>query len=277
MTVAALAHRSVSQYQTFVRCGESYRLTKIAKAPQNQAAWFIQGTAFHEAIEKFEKSNRSADPDTLVEWFEEAWEREYAKALEAEPDISRWLTGGITKPENDVVKRREKGRDQTEAYFWYAQEAEWKIWEPVEGVKAIELPFELMLGDVKVIGYIDQVVEYPDGHLRVRDLKTGTKLPDTAFQLAIYDHALDAQFGVKPGFGDYYMAKNNKETDPWNLQDYTLEKVTRWMTNFDRAVQLGHFLPNPGDACRTCTVRRFCDFNGIDASQYPVNGEHPND
>ena len=269
MGTGTLTHRSVSQYQTFVRCGESYRLQKVAKAPQNQAAWFIQGTAFHEAVEFWEKSNRRYGPDKLVEWYNEAWDREYAKALEAEPDISRWLTGGVTKPVNDVAKRLEKGREQVEAYFWYAQESEWRIWEPVEGVKAIELPFELMLGGVKVIGYIDQVVEYPDGHIRVRDLKTGTKLPDTAFQLAIYDHALDAQFGVKPGFGDYYMAKNNKETDPWNLQDYTLEKVTRWIVQMDKAVKLGHFLPNPGDACRTCTVRRYCDFNGIDANEYP--------
>jgi hypothetical protein len=70
-----IAHRSVSQYSSFVRCGEAYRLEKIAKAPQNQAAWFIQGTAFHEAVEKWEKANRAHGPDQLAEWFEEAWER----------------------------------------------------------------------------------------------------------------------------------------------------------------------------------------------------------
>lgn len=267
-----MSHRSVSQYQGFLHCGESYRLQKVAKAPQTPAAWFIQGTAFHEAIEKFEKSNRAADPDTVRQWYEEAWDREAAKAMIAEPDQSKWLTGGVTKPATDFEKRFIKGGDQVEAYYWYALESEWKIWEPVEGVKAIELPFELDLGGVKVIGYIDQVVEYPDGHLRVRDLKTGTKLPATAFQLAMYDHGIDAMFGVKPGFGDYYMAKNNKETDPWNLQDYTLDKVTRWMVQMDKAVKLGHFLPNPGDACRTCTVRPYCDFNGINRSQFPVEG-----
>jgi hypothetical protein len=263
------AHRSVSQYVTFVRCGEAYRLEKVAKAPQNQAAWFIQGVAFHEAVEKWEKSNRAYGPDQLAEWFEEAWEREYAKALEIEPDVSRWLTGGVTKPETDIKNRRKRGREQAEAYFEYAIEAPERIWEPAPGVPAIELPFTLQLGDVTVKGVIDQVVEYPDGHLRVRDLKTGSKLPDTAFQLAIYDHALNDMFGVKPGFGDFFMAKNNKPTDPWNLQDYTLEKVTRWFRDMDRAVKLGIFLPNPGDACRTCTVRRFCDFNGQDARQYP--------
>jgi hypothetical protein len=76
-------------------------------------------------------------------------------------------------------------------------------------------------------------------------------------------------FGEKPGFGDYFMAKNNAPTDAWNLQDYSLEKVTRWFRNMDKAVRLGLFLPNPGDACRTCTVRRYCDFNGVDARQYP--------
>ncbi|MFF0481088.1 RecB family exonuclease [Streptomyces sp. NPDC004435] len=265
----APAHRSVSQYQGFVRCGEAYRLEKIAKAPQNQAGWFIQGTAYHEAVERWEKSYRAYGPEVMADWFEEAWEREYAKAVAIEPDISRWLTGGMTKPETDLKRRRERGRDQVEAYFEYAIEAPERIWEPIEGQPAIELSFSLDLDGIEVKGFIDQVVEYPDGHLRVRDLKTGTKLPDTAFQLAIYDHAVNAMFGEKPGFGDYFMAKNNAPTDPWNLQDYSLEKVTRWFRNMDKAVRLGLFLPNPGDACRTCTVRRFCDFNGIDARQYP--------
>jgi putative RecB family exonuclease len=262
-------HRSVSQYSSFVRCGEAYRLEKIAKAPQNQAAWFLQGTAYHEAVEKWEKSHRAYGPDQMAEWFEEAWDRGITAALAAEPDTSRWLTGGVTKPETDIKRRRERGRAQVEAYFEYAIEAPERIWEPVDGMPAIELPFSLILDGIEVKGFIDQVVEYPDGHLRVRDLKTGTKLPDTAFQLAVYDHALEAMFDVKPGFGDYFMAKNNAPTDPWNLQDYSLEKVTRWFRNMDKAVKLGLFLPNPGDACRTCTVRRFCDFNGIDARQYP--------
>jgi RecB family exonuclease len=266
---APLAHRSVSQYSSFVRCGEAYRLEKIAKAPQNQAAWFVQGTAFHEAVEKWERSFRAYGPDQMAEWYEEAWDREMAAALAVEPDTSRWLTGGVTKPETDIKRRRERGRDQVEAYFEYAIEAPERVWQPVDGQPAVELPFTLTLGGVTVKGFIDQVVEYPDGHLRVRDLKTGTKLPDTAFQLAVYDHALEAMFDVKPGFGDYFMAKNNAPTDPWNLQDYDREKVGRWFRDMDKAVRLGLFLPNPGDACRTCTVRRYCDFNGIDASQYP--------
>jgi RecB family exonuclease len=264
-----VTHRSVSQYGTFVRCGEAYRLEKVARAPQNQAAWFIQGTAYHEAVEKWEKSNRAYGPDVMAEWFEEAWDREYAAALAVEPDTARWLTGGVTKPAKDIERRRERGRDQVEAYFEYAIEAPERIWEPVEGMPAIELPFTVNFGEVVVKGYIDQVVIYPDGHLRVRDLKTGTKLPDTAFQLAVYDHAIEDMFGEKAGFGDYFMAKNNAPTEPWNLQDYDREKVTRWFRNMDRAVKLGIFLPSPGDACRTCTVRRYCDFNGVDRRQYP--------
>ncbi|MDT0472809.1 PD-(D/E)XK nuclease family protein [Streptomyces sp. DSM 41014] len=264
-----VVHRSVSQYTGFVRCGEAYRLEKIVKAPQNQAGWFIQGTAYHEAIEKWEKSFRSVGPDVMAEWYEEAWDREMSRALAIEPDTSRWLTGGVTKPAKDIERRRERGRGQVEAYFEYAIDAPERVWEPVDGMPAVELPFTISFGEVVVKGYIDQVMEYPDGHLRVRDLKTGTKLPDTAFQLAVYDHALHDMFDVKPGFGDYFMAKNNAPTDAWNLQDYDREKVTRWFRGMDRAVRLGIFLPNPGDACRTCTVRRFCDFNGVDARQYP--------
>lgn len=193
------------------------------------------------------------------------------QAKEVESDVSKWLTGGRVKPEHDVIRRLERGEQQVKDYLAWArsQADEWRIWQFLPDEAACELPFSLHFGDVEVIGAIDQVVEFADGTMRPRDLKTGTKLPDTAFQLAVYDFALEELFGIKCGWGDFYMAKNTAATDPYDLSYYTRDRLTRWFEDMDRAVRAGIFLPNPGDGCRTCTVRRFCDAGGADSHEYP--------
>lgn len=263
-------HRSVSQYTTFVRCGEQYRLTKIEQAPQTPAAWFFQGIAFHVAIEAWEKSLRELPDEMVTQLYVSEYRKQETRAKGVEPDVSKWLTGGRVKPENDVVRRLERGEAQVKDYMAWARSKadEWRIWQFLPGEAACELPFSLHFGDVEVIGSIDQVVEFRDGTLRPRDLKTGTKLPDTAFQLAVYDFALEELFGFKCQWGDFYMAKNTDATDPRDLSYYTRERLTRWFENMDRAVRLGIFLPNPGDVCRTCGVRRYCDAGGGDSDEY---------
>src|SRR5699024_11228456 len=51
-------HRSVSQLTTYTACSEQFRLQRVAKAPQQPAAWFIHGSGFHHAIEEYELSGR---------------------------------------------------------------------------------------------------------------------------------------------------------------------------------------------------------------------------
>jgi hypothetical protein len=252
-----------------VRCGESYRLERVARAPQTPAAWTLQGTAVHAAVEFYERSLRTATLADVVAHFYSAWDTGLMWMQKAEPDMSRWLTGTPkTKGDADAARRRQRGAEQVAAYIGYAQASPFDIWQTPDGAPAVELEFRVVLGGVEVLGYIDQVLEAPDGSLWVRDVKTGTKLPESPLQLGVYAEALEQKYGVRPAQGDFFMCKNNAPTRPHDLSGFTSARLGRWFARVDRAIKAGVFIPNPGESCRTCSVSRWCDAVGSDRDTY---------
>lgn len=269
---ADVDYRSVSQWQTFVRCGEAYRLQKVARAPQRPAAWFAQGTAFHSVVEKWERDGRSATVDTLVSDYSREYDEIIKGEIERVPDYNQWLTGGRTLPRNDIAARRVTGAAQVKAYVEYALSAQEQPWSWF-GEPAVEVEFLLDLDGVAVKGFIDIINVWPDGQITPRDYKTGTKKPDWPFQLAVYALAIEQETGYLPRFGDFYLAKNGKPESPVDLKSYTRERVTRWFHDMDRAERQGVYLPNPGDACRICLVPDYCSALGARASEFPTTPE----
>ncbi|WP_113705477.1 RecB family exonuclease [Nonomuraea lactucae] len=257
-------HRSVSQLTSYASCGESYRLSKVARAPQTPAAWFAQGVAVHAAIERWERTYREHSPETAIAWFEEAFDREAAKMLEVEPDINNWLCPGRTKPDVDLANRIDRGRVQVSGYIEQALASKLQVLELLPGEPAAEVPFTIDLDGITVIGYIDLIMVDPWGRPLVRDIKTGSKRPVSPMQLAVYRHAVFDLTGDAVEWGDYYMAKDNKALDPIPLSPYTRDMVTTWFKQMDASEKAGNYLPNPGDHCNTCPVRRFCSVMGMD-------------
>lgn len=277
---APKAHRrSASQLESYLKCGEAYRLEKIEKAPAYPAAWLTQGIAFHEAIEKWEKTGRVFPVAEVIKWFEDAWDRTIAEQLAQEPRVSVWLTGGRTKPETDIENRFNRGKQQVIDYIEWATATanEWRVWQFAPDNYAVEIPFDIILNGVRVVGFIDQLIEWPNGLISVRDLKTGTKLPAHPRQLGIYRLATDEVLGILPDWGDFFMSKNCAPTAPYDLTRFTRDRVGRWFKNLDDAVTAGQFTPNPGDHCRICSVSRFCDFNGSEAHMYSIDRKEPLD
>lgn len=265
--------RSVSQLENFLRCPEGYRLEKIAKAPRAQAAWFAQGTAVHDAIEKWEATGRVFGVAEITAWYKAAWETEIGLALDAEPDLSKWLTGGRTRADVDIANREVRGLDQALAYqAWALSQAHiWRVMEYLPDEYAVEVPFDITLNGVRLIGYIDQIIEFEDGQIIPRDLKTGSKLPSSPRQLGVYSIAIEETLGIpRPLYGDFYMAKNTDVTKPYDLSRYTRERVGKWFEDLDSMISEGRFIPNPGDICRVCGVARFCDLLGPEAHLFPV-------
>lgn len=255
-----------------MKCPEAYRLEKVAKAPQYPAAWLTQGIAFHDAIEKWEVTGRWATADEAVAWFDAAWETTYAEQIESEPDISKWITGGRTRPATDIENRFERGRQQVRDYVAWALATanEWRILDLGDNEYACELPFDIVLGNTRVVGFIDQLIEWRSGAITVRDLKTGTKLPAHPRQLGIYGVAVEETVGIPIRYGDFFMSKNCAPTEPYDLSRFTRERLGRWFDNLDASVTEGRFTPNPTDYCRICSVARFCDFSGREAHLYPI-------
>jgi CRISPR/Cas system-associated exonuclease Cas4 (RecB family) len=275
-TVDVKAYRSVSQLTSWLSCGEAYRLERFAKAPQRPAAWFAQGIAFHEAIEFWEKHDRKPALEDALEVYETAWDREEAAAHEKGWAWNQWTTGTPKRDgKADVAIRRPKGMDQVSDYMEYAllNAEEWRILTLPNGEKALEQRFEMDLGIpgnlVRVVGYIDQMVEYRNGAIRPRDLKTGTKRPEWEVQLGVYALAMRDCFGIQDVWhGDYYMAKDRGVTKPYDLAKFTRETVTDWFHTLQTAVEHEVFMPNPGSMCNVCSVWEWCSAKGPNAGAY---------
>lgn len=254
----------MSQLGTYSKCGEAYYLEKIVKAPQVPAAWFIQGTAFHSSVEEWENSGRTLDAEDISATYFFEWDTEFQKYSEQEPNLAVWRTGGRVKPEDDIARRKVRGHQQVMDYLTWAVNSGWSP-VPLGDGYANEVPFDITLGGIRVIGSIDQVMQHREtGAMIVRDLKTGTSLPATPIQLGVYNVALQHEWGFAPGWGDFYMAKNTAPTAPYDLSVYTDELLGERFSTMDRGVQNKVFLPNPGDACRTCGVSLFCSEVGTD-------------
>jgi hypothetical protein len=51
-----MSHLSYSQLETFLSCGEKYRLSRIVGVPEEPAWYLIGGSAVHEATEAYDRA-----------------------------------------------------------------------------------------------------------------------------------------------------------------------------------------------------------------------------
>lgn len=260
--------RSFSQLKSYGSCGEAYRLERVVRAPRRPAAWFTHGTAFHAAIEAYERSGRTLTAPECITEFESAWEIGIMKDFEKEPDLSVWMTGGRRKPETDIETRYEEGKAQVLSYLEYIAGSGENIWRTPDGRQAIELKIQFELSGVPVIVYIDQVIVTRDGRLVVRDLKTGSSY-NSPLQLATYDLAIEAEFGIRAWWGDFWLAKKAKPSPPVDLHPYSAERVGAWYAQMDAGQKAGIYIPSPGDSCRVCGVSQWC--TAIGGTEYDPN------
>jgi putative RecB family exonuclease len=64
-----IAHRSFSSFSSWIRCGKAWELERQLEAPSEPAWWFVGGSAFHSAAEKYllHQFELSKDTSTTVE------------------------------------------------------------------------------------------------------------------------------------------------------------------------------------------------------------------
>ena len=267
------AKRSVSQLQKLATCGHSYYLQKVLRVPQRTAAWFIQGTAVHAALELYESSWRSISEDEALAAFEWHWDHDMAEAEAKQPDHKMWMVGGRAKRETDIEKRWKLGRQQVLDYIGHNPPSGGLL-VPVEiipGEAAVEVGFEIDFDGVKVLGYIDCIKQDTrTGELIPEDWKTGSKLPKDPYQLATYGLAVTELTGQKCDWARWWMCKDN-DALPMELTPYPWEVVTEWYHKADRIINEGLYLGNPSDdTCFTCTSKPYCNLIQPNPLPWPV-------
>lgn len=273
-------HRSVSQLKEYSPehggCPYRWYLHRVARDDEGNrlwekpAAWSPQGSAVHEAAEAWEKSGRTMTLEQAQQVFLESYAKHINRLAEQTPNFRMWFrSGGFRRTvEEDIERRCNLGLEQVERYIDYytARPDEKPIRvtsEEGEQVLAVELPFQLDLDGVKVIGFIDQVVTRTGAPI-VRDLKTG-KAPGDDMQLAVYKQAMGEQHGVDIEFGDYWMAVSGKPTFEYDLSEWPRDRLADEFGEMDQAVKAEKFDPNPSEqACKLCSYNWACPFKATD-------------
>lgn len=258
----AFRWRSVSQLTKFASCSMAFKLQKLDKVKERPAAWIAEGNAFHEAIDWWEIHGRTHSPAQVSEYAEAIYWDEIGKLKEREPDLPQWLKSGMRKPETDIETRLKQVREQVAHYATVTLTEPWRPYELPDGSPGSEIPFEVKLTDrLGVRGQIDMLMEWPDGSLRCRDYKTGSKLPGL-LQLGVYSLALKEVFGLDVQYGDYWLSKKGIISGPHDLAVYTRDRLLGYFEALDRGVAAGVFIPNVGDHCTPCGVKKYCPEQG---------------
>lgn len=248
-------YRSVSQVND-MECGYRYYLSRVLRVWRKPAAWLAQGTAFHEAVERFEKSGRVMTPAEVVEAFSEAYDREIGLMSDITPNHSVWFASGPYRGAEDIERRYGLGTDQIAKYLDYVVAHPEDEISSVDGTPLVEAEYAVNFGDVEVRGYIDQVVLWTP-----RDLKTG-KEPGSEFQLATYAWALNLKYDIPVTTGDYWMAQKGGPTKPYDLTEWSLQELVDIYGEADQKIREERFDPNPSEkVCTFCDVSSSCPFS----------------
>lgn len=259
--VATRHRRSVSQLQQYAGCSYEYYLSRVLKVPQRQASWFIQGTTVHAGVEAYEKSGREMSISDAIAVFEAAWDVEQTEAEMLQPDPRMWMFGRGKSKDSDAVQRWNLGQRQVEDYInWHPrQDADWSPIELAPGQLAVECKFDVMFGDVRVVGAIDSIMESRWGDIAVVDVKTGTKKPSDPYQMVTYKYVVKELFDIEVDSAQWWMCKDSRYEEFKNLDKYSYDELVAWYAKADYGINNNVFLANPGD-CFTCPVRPYCKY-----------------
>lgn len=252
-----MADMSYSRLNEMERCPYAYFLSRVAKVWKKPAAWLPQGTAFHEVAEHFELSGKMMPLAEAQRRFTEIYAREINKMTEETPNFRWWFRSGPYDGETDVGRRHGIGLSQVESYLAYSlSHPEERISATPEGLPMIELPFDVKFGEIRVRGYIDRVI-----NSRPDDLKTG-KTPGTDEQLATYAGALNVMYGVPFTTGTFWMAQKPGPTKPYDLTDWSVQRLADEYGEVSAQIDAGDFPPKPSeDKCTFCSVQNSCKYS----------------
>lgn len=242
---------SYSSLESWLTCGERYRLEKVVGVHQKQAWYLLGGSAVHEATELLDKGD--------IESPDEAWATAWAKQLATVENPADVRAGGRASkawPEKENKDWwEENGPLMVRNYHAYMRQLLGNGWQ----IAGVETKFELILdGDVLLRGFIDRVMINPNGEAEVHDIKTGTRAPAWTLQLGAYSLGAQQAFGFKPTLGRYYMARQGETTPPASLLHYTPELLSDWFGKARKAIEAEVFVPHVTAMCTSCSVRDYC-------------------
>lgn len=251
---------SYSAFSTWLSCGKRFELERL-RGVQRIPAWYnVGGTVFHEWAEAYDRGEEP--PPIKLMFIDAIWKTEEESGVER----AHWYAGGKATKQNPDKESQAWWESNlplmADRYVEWRKQTGWTIWEPQEGIPAIELKVEFSLGEVKVKGYIDRAFVLRSGELAITDLKTGSRQPANNLQLGVYATGIQMVYGVRPSYGYYYMARRGEHTPVVKLNAFSAAALEEMFRQFKLAVENEIFIPNLDGHCNQCGVRYACALGG---------------
>jgi len=234
-------HFSYSQLAAFEKCPLQYKFGFILKVPTRGKAVFSFGKTMHNTLDEFLKSKIKSFED-LTKIFERNW-------------IDEWYES--QKQKDEYYK---KGKKIIKDFYTKFEKEAPKILK-IGDALALELPFNLKIGDYTLFGVIDRIDDGKDG-VTIIDYKTGQSKDKLDFeakeQLLIYQIAAQEVLHLKPKQLAYYYLDDGKmasfigsENDLQNQKEKIIEEIEK--------IKNSEFEPTPGWQCQYCDFKDICD------------------
>ena len=207
--------------------------------------------------------NKAISDEFLDSAWKDAWEHnKVSQFVSTGQEEALWRAAGRATKANpnkeDGSWWEENGRKMLERWkTWRTGTNGWSLWVTPEGIPAIELGLNPTIAGVRVQMHIDRVMVNPEGEMVIVDLKTGQRVPSSDLQLAFYAVGLEMQFGIRPKYGTYWMARDGVTSPVVDLDFYTIDKIEEIVAQFDKARKEGIFVPNFSH-CKMCDLVDKC-------------------
>ena len=256
------------------RCGWQYFLERIVRTPSRPSVPAVAGQVVHTGTEQVDRllHTGQTDPRVLLQAAstdaDAAVQAAIVEKSAAGWEPSKWKAFGRATAEKpfgeDLQWFQAQGIPQSlVAYVEWRMETMWTLAEIPHFGAAIEVPFVYYTNSGnQVHGWIDRVFVI-DGELVLLDIKSGQK-PKTSEQLGLYAAALRNGLGwnVTTGYFLYGLKHGEaKLTKPLDLTVWSDERLSRLYDMSSQAIEAGIYLPNPGEACWSCSVSQHCEFS----------------
>lgn len=280
--MANLPHLSHSTLEDVRTCSLKVKLKKIDRVPQKPGWALIGGNAVHTVTENIDKQDFGMPVAPVELDFDAVFEGLTLQAMEEDGRLSTehfYASGRKSKEwpnKEDEKWWRENGPLMVERWKNFKRVTNWEIWLTPQGEPAIELALLGEYGGAIVKGYLDRVMQLPNGDLAVLDVKTGANEPKSNVQLGLYADMVAKLFGeeYRPKWGTYWMGRTGSLTPPVDLaplardldEDYRKARLI---------IEQDLFLASPGMLCGSCSVNAYCkSFSG--SAVLPLPGPRVN-
>lgn len=277
-------HVSHSYVESYEGCSLSAMLRDASRAGQigaSRPGWSqIGGTAFHHAVEMIERMALSGVE--VIDDLEDLWLQHFDGAVKDQlaqmvgtpyADSATWYISNRGKEGFDWW--RVEGAKMLQLYVKHHTPA-WRAANPTfllqDKTPVIELPYEMSIRSLDgergltAQGFIDRATLNMETYsLTVEDYKTGSRDPESTFQLGEYGHALLMAMGIanepadRPILGRYWLARKGIYTDV--VPVVTRHPLAELQYRYDaaaRGTKAGIFSPHVTNLCKSCSVTDYC-------------------